>query len=68
MPKAVWTYVALMVAVAPTAAAEKGDKKVAPALSFKMKTIDGKAAAYVCENFTCKAPVTEAKALGELLR
>ena len=33
-----------------------------------MKTIDGKATAYVCENFTCKAPVTEPKALGELLR
>jgi uncharacterized protein YyaL (SSP411 family) len=33
-----------------------------------MKPIDGKAAAYVCENFTCKAPVTDAKALGELLR
>jgi uncharacterized protein YyaL (SSP411 family) len=33
-----------------------------------MKPIDGKAAAYVCENFTCKAPVTDAKALSELLR
>jgi uncharacterized protein len=33
-----------------------------------MKPIDGKSAAYVCENFTCKAPVTDAKALGELLR
>jgi uncharacterized protein len=32
-----------------------------------MKPVDGKSAAYVCENFTCKAPVTEAKALGELL-
>jgi uncharacterized protein len=32
-----------------------------------MKSIDGKAAAYVCENFTCKAPVTDAKALGGLL-
>jgi uncharacterized protein len=29
--------------------------------------IDGKPAAYVCENFTCKAPVTDPKALGELL-
>jgi uncharacterized protein len=28
-----------------------------------MKPIGGKAAAYVCENFTCKAPVTDAKAL-----
>jgi len=33
-----------------------------------MKPIDGKPAVYVCENFTCKAPVTDAQALGELLR
>jgi len=33
-----------------------------------MSMIDGKPAAYVCENFTCKAPVTDAKALRELLR
>jgi uncharacterized protein YyaL (SSP411 family) len=33
-----------------------------------MKPVDGKPAAYVCENFTCKAPVTDPKALGELLR
>jgi uncharacterized protein YyaL (SSP411 family) len=33
----------------------------------EMKPVDGKAAAYVCENFTCKAPVTETSALGELL-
>jgi len=32
-----------------------------------MKPIDGKAAAYLCENFTCKAPVTEPTALGDLL-
>jgi uncharacterized protein YyaL (SSP411 family) len=32
-----------------------------------MKPIDGKSAAYVCENFTCKAPVTEAEELGKLL-
>jgi uncharacterized protein YyaL (SSP411 family) len=32
-----------------------------------MSMVDGKPAAYVCENFTCKAPVTDAKALGELL-
>jgi uncharacterized protein len=33
-----------------------------------MKPVGGKAAAYVCENFTCKAPVTDPAALGELLR
>src|SRR2546421_849219 len=33
-----------------------------------MSPVDGKPAAYVCENFTCKAPVTDAKALRELLR
>ena len=32
-----------------------------------MQPVDGKAAAYVCENFTCKAPVTDPKALGALL-
>jgi uncharacterized protein YyaL (SSP411 family) len=33
-----------------------------------MSQIDGKPAAYVCENFTCKAPVTNPKQLGELLK
>jgi uncharacterized protein YyaL (SSP411 family) len=33
-----------------------------------MKPVDGKAAAYVCENFTCKKPVTDATALAALLR
>ena len=32
-----------------------------------MSPIDGKSAAYVCENFTCKAPVTDPKVLGNLL-
>jgi len=32
-----------------------------------MTPIDGKPAAYVCENFTCKAPVTDPKALRKLL-
>jgi uncharacterized protein YyaL (SSP411 family) len=32
-----------------------------------MSMVDGKPAAYVCENFTCKAPVTDSKALSELL-
>ena len=33
-----------------------------------MSLVDGKPAAYVCENFTCKAPVTDSKALAELLK
>jgi uncharacterized protein len=33
-----------------------------------MKPVDGKPTAYVCENFTCQAPVTDAAALAELLR
>ncbi len=32
-----------------------------------MSMIEGKPAAYVCENFTCKAPVTDANALADLL-
>jgi uncharacterized protein len=33
-----------------------------------MSLVDGKPAAYICENFTCKAPVTEHKQLAELLK
>ena len=33
----------------------------------EMKMIDGKATAYVCENFTCRAPVTDARDLRKLL-
>lgn len=33
-----------------------------------MVPVKGKAAAYVCENFTCKLPVTDPSALDELLR
>jgi hypothetical protein len=32
-----------------------------------MKPVEGKAAAYVCENFTCKAPVTSPEELRKLL-
>ncbi len=33
-----------------------------------MRPVDGKAAAYVCEDFTCKLPVTEPEQLSELLK
>jgi uncharacterized protein YyaL (SSP411 family) len=33
-----------------------------------MLPMEGKPTAYVCENFTCKAPVTDAKQLAELLK
>jgi len=32
-----------------------------------MSVVEGKPAAYVCENFTCKAPVTDPKELAKLL-
>jgi uncharacterized protein len=33
-----------------------------------MSLVEGKSAAYVCENFTCKAPVTDPEQLSELLK
>ncbi len=33
-----------------------------------MSPIEGKSTAYICENFTCKAPVTDPAALAKLLR
>jgi uncharacterized protein YyaL (SSP411 family) len=33
-----------------------------------MSLVDGKPAAYVCENFTCKAPMTDTRALSQLLK
>jgi uncharacterized protein YyaL (SSP411 family) len=33
----------------------------------EMKPVEGRPAAYVCENFSCKTPVTDPKGLGELL-
>ncbi len=40
---------------------------VAPPLLADRPSIDGRPAAYVCENFACRAPVTEAKKLSALL-
>jgi uncharacterized protein YyaL (SSP411 family) len=33
-----------------------------------MSLVEGKPAAYLCENFTCKAPVTDSKQLSDLLK
>jgi uncharacterized protein YyaL (SSP411 family) len=33
-----------------------------------MSLLEGKSAAYVCENFTCKAPVSDPKQLGDILK
>jgi uncharacterized protein len=33
-----------------------------------MSLVEGKPAVYVCENFTCKAPVTDSKQLSDLLK
>ena len=38
------------------------------ALLEQLKLVDGKATAYVCENFTCSLPVTTVEQLEELLR
>ena len=48
---------------------EEGQKYLGeklPALK-EMKPVRGKAAAFVCENFVCQAPVTDPKALARLL-
>ncbi|HVQ58127.1 MAG TPA: thioredoxin domain-containing protein [Solirubrobacterales bacterium] len=38
-----------------------------PPLLRERPTVDGRAAAYVCEHFTCQAPVTDREILGSLL-
>jgi uncharacterized protein YyaL (SSP411 family) len=43
------------------------DGSEVPPLLHGRTGIDGQAAAYVCEHFTCQAPVTDARALAELL-
>jgi uncharacterized protein YyaL (SSP411 family) len=39
------------------AAGEEGSER--PELMRERRAVDGVPAAYVCENFTCRAPVTE---------
>ena len=49
--------------------AAPGDERSAQAIKLLegRSSIEGKAAAYVCRNFTCEAPVTDAARLGEQL-
>jgi uncharacterized protein len=48
-------------------AAKRPDEESMLPLLAGRTLIDGKAAAYVCEHYTCKLPVTAAAALGKLL-
>jgi uncharacterized protein YyaL (SSP411 family) len=48
------------------AAAEPGDAAHLPLLEGR-GLVNGKPAAYVCENYACKLPVTTVEALAELL-
>ena len=45
---------------------EPGTKSLLPILEGR-DLVNGQAAAYVCENYACKLPVTNAAALGKLL-
>ena len=48
----------------------KGQAKLAVRLPFirEMRPVDGKAAAYLCKDYTCKLPVTDAGEVATLLR
>jgi uncharacterized protein YyaL (SSP411 family) len=49
---------------------EERQRELAARLPFiaAMHPVDGKAAAYVCRDFTCRAPVTTVEALEEEIR
>jgi len=55
-----------VVAVNPTGAAGDAIRKLIPFLA-EQRPRDGKATAYVCENYACKAPVTGVEALRKAL-
>ena len=44
-----------------------GEGTSSPPLLAERPAVDGRPAAYVCENFACRAPVTEAEELSALL-
>ena len=56
-----------LVVAATLAADGRGDAEGGPELLRGRTTVEGRAAAYVCENFACRRPVTEPEELAALL-